>query len=79
MISWFMRLSPTSGSALTVWSLLGILSLPLSPLPHLCSLSLSKEINKLKKKGEDLRMGIWVRWVRMQEGETIMVRNSPVR
>ena len=40
MISWFINLSPTSGSVLTAQSLLGILSLPLSlPLP--CSLSLS--------------------------------------
>ena len=43
MISWFMGLSPTSGSALTVRIHLGFfLSLPLSlPLPHLLSLSLS--------------------------------------
>ena len=35
MISWFTGSSPASGSALTVWSLPGILSLPLSlPLPH---------------------------------------------
>ena len=54
------------------------LSAPLSPPPLVFSLS-QKKINQLKKKGEDLRMGIWVRWVRMQEGETIMVRNSPVR
>ena len=30
MISRFVELSPASGSVLTVWSLLGILSLPLS-------------------------------------------------
>ena len=45
MISGFMRSSPASGSALTAWSLLGILSLPLSPCPsptHALSLSLSK-------------------------------------
>ena len=42
------EIQPWSGSALTVWSLLGIFSLPLSlPLPGLCSLSL--KINKLKK------------------------------
>ena len=40
-ISRFVRLSPTSGSVLTVRSLLGILSLPLSA-PPLLSLSLSK-------------------------------------
>ena len=46
MISWFVRSSPAWGSTPTVWSLLGILSLPFSlPLPS--SLSL-KEIN-LKK------------------------------
>ena len=33
-------LSPTSGSVMTVWSLLGILSLPLSALPPF-TLSLS--------------------------------------
>ena len=44
----FMSSSPAWGPALTVWSLLGILCLPLSlPLPR--SLSLSK-INKHKKK-----------------------------
>ena len=41
MISWFVRSSPTTGSVLTVQSLLGILSLSLF-LPYLCSLSLSK-------------------------------------
>ena len=49
MISQFMSSSPTSGSVLTVWSLPGILLLPLSlPLPHSCSccLSLSLKINK---------------------------------
>ena len=46
IISWFVSLSPTSDSALTVWSLIEILSLPLSlPFPHLHSLYLS-----LKKK-----------------------------
>ena len=34
MISWFVSSSPLSGSVLTTWSLLVILSLPLSlPLP----------------------------------------------
>ena len=43
MISWFVSLSPTSGSEPTAWSLLGILSLPLClSLPHSSSLSLSK-------------------------------------
>ena len=38
---------PTSGSVLTVQSLLGILSLPLSLCPSpACSLSLSLKINK---------------------------------
>ena len=41
----FMSLSPTLGSALSVQSLLGILSLPLSlPLP--CSCSHALKINK---------------------------------
>ena len=45
MISRFVRLSPMSGSVLTVQSLLGILCLPLSlPLPHshTCTHTLSK-------------------------------------
>ena len=33
MTSWFMSLSPTSGSVLTTRRLLGILSLPLCPYP----------------------------------------------
>ena len=38
----FVSSSPASGSVLTVWSLLGSLSLPLYlPIPHLISLSLS--------------------------------------
>ena len=46
MISWFMGLSPASGSAVTVWSLLGILPLPLSLCPSPArALSLS-QINK---------------------------------
>ena len=41
MILRFVSSGPTSGSALAVWSLLGILSLPLSlPLPHSCCLCL---------------------------------------
>ena len=45
MISQFLSLSPTSGSALTVWSLVEIFSLFLSlPLPYLYFLSL--KINK---------------------------------
>ena len=35
MISWFMSSSPELGSVLTAWSLLGILSLPLSAPPSL--------------------------------------------
>ena len=48
MISWLLRSSPVWGSALTLQSLLGILSLPLSlPLPaHALSLSLSLSLNK---------------------------------
>ena len=43
VISRLVRSSPTSGSALTAWSLLGILFLPLSlPLHCVCSLSLSQ-------------------------------------
>ena len=43
-ISWFVGSSPVLGSALTVQSLLGILSLSLWPSP---ALSLSLKINKL--------------------------------
>ena len=48
MISWFMRSSPTSGSALTAWNLPGILSLPhfLTPL-HALSLSLKINFKKI--------------------------------
>ena len=49
MISWFVSVSPASGSVLTVWSLFGILFLPFSlSLP--CSLSLCLSKIKLKKK-----------------------------
>ena len=42
MISWFVSLNPVLGPALTVWHLLGVLSLPISlPFPL--------KINKLKK------------------------------
>ena len=51
MVSQFVGLSCKSGSALTVWSLLGILSRSLS-LPFLCSHTLSLKINKLEKKKE---------------------------
>ena len=47
MISWFMSSSPASGCALTVRSLLEILSLPLSlcpPCPDLYILTYPKEI-----------------------------------
>ena len=57
MISWFMGLSPSSGSVITAWSLLGILSFSLSlslcPSPaYALSLSLSLKKNtffKVKK------------------------------
>ena len=59
MISWFvssipasrfMSLSPDWGCVLTVWSLLGVLSLPFSPLfPCLHAHTLSKQRNKLRK------------------------------
>ena len=45
MISWFMRSSPTSGSMLAAWSLLGTLSLspsPSHPLSHCLCLSENK-------------------------------------
>ena len=52
MISRFLRWSPEVGSVLATWSLLGILSVPLSPAhcPCSCFLSLSLKINKLQKK-----------------------------
>ena len=56
MISRFVRLSPESGSVLTVWSLFGILSPSPCPSPNHAfglSLSLSLKINKLKKKKKD--------------------------
>ena len=47
MISWFVSLSPTLGSALTAQSLLWILSLPLSAPPlFLCARSVSLSQNK---------------------------------
>ena len=47
MISRFMSSSPTLGSVLTAWRLLGILSPLFSlPLPRLCVLSLSFSQNK---------------------------------
>ena len=59
-IAGFLRSSPTSGSVLTAWSLLGTLSLSLSlsaPPPSLFffSLSQNKQIN-IKKK-------VWGHWV----------------
>ena len=52
MMSQFVSLSPASGSVLTAWSLLGILSLSLSlcysPALSL-SLCLSPQINRLKE------------------------------
>ena len=45
MISWFMGLSPTSGSALTAWSLLGVPSPSLSAPPSFV-LTLSPSQNK---------------------------------
>ena len=63
MISWFMGSSPESGSVLTVWNLLGILSLSLSLCPsstyaYTLSLSLlhSKINNKIKQKN---KIGVW--------------------
>ena len=53
MISRFMGSSPTSGSVLTVRSLLGILSL---------SLSLSLKINKLKKKKHSIEAWLSIAW-----------------
>ena len=47
MISWFVGSSAVSGSVLTVWSLLGILSFSL-PLPYLQFLCLS--LKNIKKK-----------------------------
>ena len=55
MILRFMGLSPASGSVLTVWSLLGILSPPLSA-PPLLVLSLKINKNEFKKK----KGGAWV-------------------
>ena len=54
-ISWFARSSPVSGSAPTVWSLLGILSLPLSappPIVRACTLSLSLCLSLSAKEGQ---------------------------
>ena len=49
MVLRFVSSSPTWGSVLTVWSLLGILSLPVSlPLPALC-LKINRFFKKLKK------------------------------
>ena len=53
MILQFVSSSLTLGSTMTVWGLLGILSLPLStspPLVRMQARSLSLKINKLKKK-----------------------------
>ena len=64
MISWFMRASPKSGSALTAQTLLEVLSLPLSlalshslmPI-HRHTRSLSLKIKKLKKNDKGLLLG----------------------
>ena len=68
MISWFVGSSPASGCSLTVWSLVGILSLLLSlPLPPCLSLSLSlylKINNKtnFKKIKKDLSRALhWIK------------------
>ena len=51
MISWCVGSSPTSGSVLIKWSLLGILSLPLSlPLPSSLSKWINIKTNKQTKK-----------------------------
>ena len=46
MISWFLISSPALGSALTVWSLLGILALSSLSAPPVLLFSLSLKINK---------------------------------
>ena len=52
MISWFVSLSPTSGCVLPPWSLLGILSLPLS-LSH--SLSQNSELSHRTQKNKKIK------------------------
>ena len=50
-ISCFVGSSPASGSALAMWSLLGILSLPLSvPLPLVLSHDMNNKLEKRKRK-----------------------------
>ena len=46
MVSRFVRSSPASGSMLTAWSLLGILSVPLSLCPSLARIFLFLSQNK---------------------------------
>ena len=51
MISRFMGPGPISGSVLTAWSVLGVLSLPLCPSPtHTLTLSLSLSFSKSVNK-----------------------------
>ena len=57
MVSWFVGLSPTSGSSLIGQSLLGILSLCLSP-PHTCRLSLPLLKIKLKINTQTLKKNL---------------------
>ena len=57
MISWFVGSCPTLGSALTVWSLLGILCLPLS-LPLLCSLKINKLKKKIRERPSDINIKV---------------------
>ena len=47
MKSWFVSSSPMSGSVLTVWSLLGIRSLPSLSAPPLFSLSLAFSLKNI--------------------------------
>ena len=52
------EISPAAGSLLTLWNLLGILSLPsVSAPPHTHALCLSLKINKLKEKKTSKEIG----------------------
>ena len=76
MLSQFVRLSPVLGSALTAWSLLGILSLLLSlPLTH--AALLSKYINIKNFFEKDLK-GIYKKEKRYNENLYSLHLNSPV-
>ena len=71
MISWFVGSNPTSGSVLTVQSLLGILSLPVCVSPLLV---LSLKINKLRAPGWRSRLN-----VQLQPGHDLAVREFEPR